>query len=59
MADVCVSASLGESLRAALPVPRDRHAVGDLQRQLDADALLGRFGDRPGRLRARRHGQAS
>ena len=44
--------------KSLLPVPQDRHAVGDVQRQLDADALLGRFGDRPDCLRARRHGQA-
>ena len=55
MADACVAARLGESLRGALPVLRERHAVGGVQRQLDADALLG---DRPDRLRARRHGQA-
>ena len=57
MADVCVTARPGESLRAALPVLWERHAVGDVHRQLDADALLGRFGDRPDRLRARRHRQ--
>ena len=29
-----VQARLGDSLRAALPVPRERHAVGAMQREL-------------------------
>ena len=53
---------LGEHLRAALQVPRERHAVGDEQRGLVDDAGVRNSGARSHRLRAvvgaaRLHGQ--